>query len=1385
MSELINHQQPTDKVSLRNKAIIDANPDMLIVVSGTGQIIDFLPGTPNILNLFTETCTGKKLDNLFPPDVSLGIMKQMNRLLTEGNAENYNFQIGAGSHTKFFESRFVLYGCTEVLIIVRDISDQRKAECALVRKGKILEAVASASQSLLRDDSLEEAVNEALQTIGNATGQDRVYIFEFHQNENFDQLLTSQRFEWVKQGILPQIQNPSLQNLIVSEAMPRWYDSFLSGGHIEGNIRDFPLNERINLESQDIISIVAVPVIVENKCVGFAGFDNCHSESDWSGDEIAILKVLASSFGMAMIKQLRKNELDKTIRFMEEREERFRLIINNSSDVLGIINQDGTYQYISESVQKISGLLNTELQGSSFLDYVHPDDKRKVYRSFIESLENPGIVLILQYRLKHMHLGWVHVEAVGLNLIDQPSIKGILVSIRNIASRKEAELALKKSEERYSMVLNATEQGIWDWDLHTNEVFYSAQWKQQLGYKDHELKNEFDTWLNLLHPEDKVKSINAVNSYLENPTDRFILEFRLRHKDGTYRSIHNNAASIVDNGKVVRMFGAHTDITERKSAESALKESESFRSTLLESMPIPFFYKDRNGRYLGFNRAFELFFGNSREALIGKSVYDINPPELADIYHKKDQELFEKIDNQVYESQVKNAQGEIRDVIFHKATLCDARNQIIGLMGTILDITERKKAESALKASEQNYKSLMELFRNLADNMPDMIWAKDLDKKYIFVNKAICTKLLNAKNTKEPIGKTDMFFAERERQSHPEYPEWHTFGEICENSDDIVMKTCQSGQFDESGNVKNQFLFLDVVKSPFLNEHGELIGTVGSGRDVTDRKRDEKILNIQYNIALAMVSLNKLEDLLQFVADELSKLIDTTNFFVALYNKETDKMKQVIWKDEVDDYLEWNADNSISGQVVKQGRTLLLNREESDRLGRDLGIELLGTPSECWLGVPLKINNQSYGAIVIQNYTNPNAYDTSTASLLEMISHLISMFIENQRILDDLVLAKDKAEESERLKTAFLQNMSHEIRTPMNAISGFSQMLQNPFLTMEKRENYTSIIINSTNQLLSIVNNILTISAIETKQEKACIDIINVNEIICDLNAIFRIQALNKGVSFFMKTGMTDDDAFIYGDKTKITQILSNLLINAFKFTHQGYIEFGYNQWKDEPNRAVQPILEFFVKDTGIGIKPEVQKTIFDRFMQADKSIQYEYGGAGLGLSISKGLAEILGGHIRLESEPGKGSVFFFDMPYQVAEKISRSKPVSPDIEKENTILVAEDQENNYLLIQELLSHTKLKLIWAHDGKEALELCQQNPQIELVLMDIKMPVMDGHTAAIEIKKLLPGLPVIALSAYALETEIQIYKDEAFDDYITKPVNPDELLMKIKNYIALQ
>jgi len=460
----------------------------------------------------------------------------------------------------------------------------------------------------------------------------------------------------------------------------------------------------------------------------------------------------------------------------------------------------------------------------------------------------------------------------------------------------------------------------------------------------------------------------------------------------------------------------------------------------------------------------------------------------------------------------------------------------------------------------------------------------------------------------------------------------------------------------------------------------------------------------------------------------------------------TNKSKK-LYKNKIKDFINKGTINNLEAQAItKQGAIIDL------LISSKILYDNLGNP--------------------MQTMTNLMVITEKKQAELALRKKNVELYLLNRNYLK----AKEKAEESDQLKTAFLQNMSHEIRTPMNAIIGFSNLLETPGLTKEKHKNYTSIIINSTNYLLSIVNDILTISSLETKQEKLDIKPVVINNIIVELQSIFQQQSSNQKISFYAKQTLTDKGSEVYTDNTKVTQILTNLITNALKFTHEGYIEFGYNLQDNE--------LEFYVKDSGIGINADVQDKIFDRFRQADLSISKKYGGTGLGLSISKGFAELLGGKIWVESEVGKGSTFYFTIPYKPVHENNKKNSKSKQNKNVKTILIAEDEEFNYLLIEALLKDQGLNLIRCKDGKETVEICKSNPKIDLVLMDIKMPVIDGYSAAKLIKEFRPKLPIIAQTAYALDQEIEKYSDTAFDNYITKPLKEGNLLKIIKLYINI-
>ena len=386
---------------------------------------------------------------------------------------------------------------------------------------------------------------------------------------------------------------------------------------------------------------------------------------------------------------------------------------------------------------------------------------------------------------------------------------------------------------------------------------------------------------------------------------------------------------------------------------------------------------------------------------------------------------------------------------------------------------------------------------------------------------------------------------------------------------------------------------------------------------------------------------------------------------------------------------------------------------------------------------------------------------------------------EKEKRAVELIIAKEKAEESDKLKSAFLANMSHEIRTPMNGILGFSDLLKLPGLTGLQQQEYISIIEKSGNRMLNIINDIVDISKIEAGLMIVNNKDSNINKKIEFIYIFFKPQVEEKGMQFFFKNALPTKEATISTDSEKVYSILTNLVKNAIKYTKEGTIEFGYIK-KDEA-------LEFYVKDTGIGIPKDRQSAIFERFVQADITDKMARQGAGLGLSISKAYVEMLGGSIWVESEEGIGSTFYFTLPYNAEplEKNVVGKVVLAQDEenqiKNLKILIAEDDDTSDILITINIDKFGKEILKARNGFEAVEVCRNNPDTDLILMDIQMPVMNGHEATRQIRKFNKDVVIIAQTAFGLSGDREKAIAAGCDDYISKPINRTELLELIQKH----
>ena len=920
-------------------------------------------------------------------------------------------------------------------------------------------------------------------------------------------------------------------------------------------------------------------------------------------------------------------------------------------------------------------------------------------------------------------------------------------------------------------------------------------------------------------------------------------------KNGNYRNVESKTV-LTNYDNVPTIINIARDITERKLIEKDLQENENNLLSIFNSVSEAIYVLDQNGTFIDVNKGAEKMYQYSREELIGKNPESVSATGLNDFneVNRIMQSVFENGIPISFEFWAVRKNGEV----FPKEVVVN-RGKRLGndvLIVTARDISNRKNNENAIRKSQEKLNNIFNLansgiiladlegnflefnnwwlkmtgysreefshvknfgithpddlekskmwlnkiysgeiekyqlvkryvrkdksifwgessvsaikdknnqitstigivtditerklaeellreseekYRGLVENSPDgiVIYVND---KIAYVNGEVL-RIIKAKNQEEIIGKSVLDFV------HPDSLE-----SVIQRMKEVIMDPHASHIVEEKlMSFTGEIIYAELKAIPTIFEHQNAVQVII--HDITERKRtQDKIKQLSQAVEqspVAIVITNTLGNI-EYVN---TKFIETTGY-------------------SIDEIIGKNP------RILKSGHTSF---NEYNQLW-----QTINSGNE-WFGE--FHNKKKDGTLYWES--------ASISPILNekgIITHYIAIkedITERKIIEKQLIEAKEKAEESDRLKLAFLANMSHEIRTPMNGILGFTELLKEQNLSSDVQQEYINIIEKSGKRMLNIINDIINISKVESGQIEVTQSETNINEQIEYLQTFFKPEAAQKNISINLTKKLSLNDTFVITDREKLYAILTNLIKNAIKFTNKGSINFGCEKQGD--------YLEFSVKDTGLGISDSQKKIIFERFRQANDTVTRTHEGSGLGLAISKAYVEILGGNIWVESKEGKGSTFYFTLPFISEYETQENRIVEKEIlctKDENKIknlkvLIVEDDAISKLLITIAVKPYSREIIKVSTGVEAIEICRKIPDIDLVMMDINMPEMGGYEATNEIRKFNKNIVIIAQTANGMQSDHDNAIKAGCNDYISKPINISTLSKLIcKNF----
>ena len=812
-----------------------------------------------------------------------------------------------------------------------------------------------------------------------------------------------------------------------------------------------------------------------------------------------------------------------------------------------------------------------------------------------------------------------------------------------------------------------------------------------------------------------------------------------------------------DAGKVIHLLAMVSDISERKKVNKELQKQRSQLETIFSVTPDMMILLDHKFVYRAVNPAFCKYMKLKEEDVIGKTDFDIFSFEEASIYRQSDIEVLNSAKIQREERHTVGKDGKKRWLQIVKAPVKNKGGRPNGILISVRDITKNREAEQALRDSKERYSALA-----------------NATFEAVFVSEnGICI------DTNQMA--TEMFGYEYEEiigihgteVIAPEFREMvnqHIISAYEEPYEAIALRKDGSTFYCNIRGKMTQYKGKNVRITVVRNIDEE----VQAKKDLMDSEMKFRTL---YNTSRDAIMMLTPEE--GFIAGNKATLelfgCQNENEFIA---QQPATLSPELQPNGLPSSIE---SIRMMRKAMKNGSHFFeWKHKKMD------GTEFYATV----LLTRMTLQKKKILQATVRDITDKKRDQEELMDHRNSLEDLVKQRTkELEEINIQLIEAKNKAEKSDKLKSAFLCNMSHEIRTPMNAIIGFSELLKEDDNDEHVKQEYLDIIINKGNLLLNIINDIIDISKVEANE-------IELNKTPCDvdvlLDDLYRSYNISKDIS--KKTGIElrivkpnkpFNQVVVYSDPFRLKQVISNLIDNALKFTNEGYVEVGY--CIDGKGKNMK--LKFYVKDTGIGIPEDKLDIIYNRFHQLDGSSTRKFGGTGLGLTISKKLVELLGGKIGAESQLGVGSKFFFTIPYQplAIEPNSARKEIGHTALDYNwadkLILVVEDDQTSFFLLNNYMERTNARIIHAVNGIEAVNFCKTNPEIDLVIMDIQLPELNGYDATRQIKKLNKNLPVIAHTAYALAKEREECFAAGCDDYIAKPTGRENILPILNKYLV--